>query len=70
MPLILQKSSLQMEWCVNCHRDPAAFIRPREEVTTMGYRPAGDQREIGERLFREYKIADQRHLTNCSVCHR
>src|SRR5215216_1514399 len=53
MPLMLQKSSLQMEWCLNCHRDPAAFIRPREEVVTMGYRPAGDQREIGERLMKE-----------------
>jgi hypothetical protein len=22
MPLMLQKSSLQMEWCLDCHRDP------------------------------------------------
>ena len=37
---------------------------------TMGYRPAGDQREIGERLVQEYKIADVRSMTSCSVCHR
>ncbi len=70
MPLMLQKSSLQMEWCLNCHRDPAQYLRPREELVTMGYRPAGDQHEIGTRLMKEYKIADTRHLTNCSVCHR
>ena len=70
MPLMLQRNSLQMEWCLNCHRDPAQFLRPRDEIVTMGYRPAGDQREIGERLMKEYKVADVRHLTSCSVCHR
>jgi hypothetical protein len=70
MPLMLQQSSLQMEWCLDCHRDPARFVRPREEVTTMGYRPAGDQREIGAQLVRDYKIAGVRHMTSCSVCHR
>src|SRR6476469_1413060 len=32
MPLILQKNSLQMEWCLNCHRNPAKYVRPREAV--------------------------------------
>ena len=29
MPLMLQQNSLQMEWCLDCHRNPAKFIRPR-----------------------------------------
>jgi hypothetical protein len=70
MPLIYQESSLQMEWCLECHRDPAAFVRPRSDIVTMGYVPAGNQREIGERLVREYKIAGPAHMTSCSVCHR
>jgi Cytochrome c7 and related cytochrome c len=70
MPLMSQQASLQMEWCLNCHRDPAQFVRPREAVFQMGYRPDGDQREIGARLVREYGIADVRHMTSCSVCHR
>lgn len=70
MPLMYQESSLQMEWCLECHRDPAAFVRPRSEIVTMGYAPEGDQREIGERLVREYKIAGTEHMTSCSVCHR
>ena len=70
MPLMYQESSLQMEWCLECHRDPARFVRPREEVFTMGYRPAGDQRQIGAQLVRNYKIAAAERLTNCSVCHR
>jgi hypothetical protein len=71
MPLMVQKASLQMEWCLNCHRDPAQFVRPREAVVQMGYVPeGGDQRAVGERLVRDYKIADVRHMTSCSVCHR
>ena len=70
MPLMLQKSSLQMEWCLDCHRDPARFVRPRDQVTAMGYVPAEAQSVIGPRLVSEYKIANEEQLTNCSVCHR
>jgi len=31
MPLMIQKVSLQMEWCLDCHRDPSRFVRPRED---------------------------------------
>ena len=39
MPLMLQENSLQMEWCLDCHRAPEQFVRPRSEIFTMGYRP-------------------------------
>ena len=67
MPGIQQKSSLQMEWCLNCHRNPEKFVRPREAVFTMGYEPEGNQLEIGRKLVQEYKIQS---LTTCSTCHR
>ena len=70
MPLIFQASPLTMEWCLNCHRHPEQFVRPREFVTKMGYHAAGDQEEIGRRLVREYHIQDARLLTSCSTCHR
>jgi hypothetical protein len=70
MPLMLQKSSLQMEWCLDCHRDPSRFVRPLDQITTMGYVPAEPQQQIGARLVKEYRIADKDNLTNCSVCHR
>jgi hypothetical protein len=70
MPLMLQKASLQMEWCLDCHRDPTRFLRPAEDITTMGYQPAGDQREIGRQLKEQNKIATAEHMTSCSVCHR
>ena len=70
MPLMIQKKSLQMEWCLDCHRDPSRYVRPRDQITTMGYQPAVAQSEIGPRLVKEYKIAGVEHMTSCSVCHR
>jgi hypothetical protein len=67
MPLMRQQNSLQMEWCLNCHRNPEKYVRPRAEVFTMGYTPAVDQNELGPQLVADYKIQS---LTNCSVCHR
>ncbi len=67
MPLMLQENSLQMEWCLTCHRNPEQFVRPRTEVFTMGYSPPVPQSEIGPRLVKEYGIQS---LTSCSVCHR
>jgi len=67
MPLMYQKNSLQMEWCIECHRAPEQFVRPRGEIFTMGYRPPVAQAVLGPELVREYAIQS---LTTCSTCHR
>ncbi|MEW6755183.1 MAG: cytochrome c3 family protein [Candidatus Latescibacterota bacterium] len=69
MPLIWQASTLNMEWCLGCHRDPVPYLRPPEQVYSMTWRPPPDQREQGKRLVQEYGI-QVRQLTDCSVCHR
>lgn len=66
MNLIYQVPSMQMEWCLDCHRNPAAHVRPREEVFNMEWF-AHDQSALGARLVDEYGI-EGRH--DCSVCHR
>jgi len=67
MPLTRQQNSLQMEWCTNCHRNPQNYVRPREEVFTMGYRPREDQATLGPKLVAQYNIKPS---TDCSTCHR
>jgi hypothetical protein len=67
MPLMQQQNSLQMEWCLNCHRNPENYVRPRSEITTMGYRPPVPQSVLGPQLVKEYAINS---LTSCSTCHR
>ena len=67
MPLMWKENTLHMEWCLNCHRNPEQYVRPRDQVFQMDYQPAEDQLALGARLVKEYKI---RKLTDCSVCHR
>src|SRR5687768_11226783 len=70
MPLMLQHASLQMEWCLECHRAPERFLRPKEEVFNMAYEAPANQLELGSRLKQQYGIASVEHLTSCSTCHR
>jgi hypothetical protein len=70
MPLIWQQTTLLMEWCLECHRQPARFIRPQQEVFTMRSLSPGEQATIGPQLVRSYHIDSPQKLTNCSVCHR
>ncbi|MCA1816426.1 MAG: cytochrome c family protein [Acidobacteria bacterium] len=69
MPLTYQVASLQMEWCVECHQNPAAYVRPREQVFDMSWR-TDRQDEQGAQLVKDYKIKDTHTLTSCSTCHR
>jgi hypothetical protein len=70
MPLMYQAQSLLMEWCLGCHPAPEKFIRPRSEVFNMAYVAPDNQVEVGLKLKTEYHIADAKHMTSCSVCHR
>ena len=67
MPLTWRANTLQMEWCLGCHRQPELNVRPKEYVFSADYKPPKNQIEIGRRLAAEYKI---QKLTNCSTCHR
>jgi hypothetical protein len=67
MPLMWKTNTLYMEWCLECHRQPERFVRPRDQVFNMSYQAPSDQLALGRKLVEEYKI---RKLTDCSVCHR
>jgi len=67
MPLMWQEQSLQMEWCLNCHRNPDRYVRPRSAVFSVNYQAPPDQLELGARLVADYEI---QKLTSCSTCHQ
>jgi hypothetical protein len=69
MPLMWQDRSLKMEWCLECHRRPERYIRPREQVYAMDWSSPIPQEHVGPQLVREYGIRVAQ-LTDCSVCHR
>jgi len=69
MPLMYQAKSLQMEWCLQCHREPEQFLRPRDQVFNMKYQAPADQLALGKQLVDTYHIHKEQ-LTNCAICHR
>jgi Cytochrome c7 and related cytochrome c len=83
MPLMFNYASLQMEWCLDCHRDPAKYLRPRDQVFNMRYDPPSslkplvldgkqytDQLSLGLDLVKKYNLRTERDITSCSTCHR
>ena len=70
MPLTWKAHTLYMDWCLECHREPERFVRPRDRVFEMGWEPAQDQLTLGRQLVDEYEIAPAYRLDDCYVCHR
>jgi hypothetical protein len=70
MPIMYQAASLQMEWCLQCHRNPEKFVRPKDQIYNMEWQPGANQAEEGARLVHTYKIQGANVLTSCSTCHR
>jgi hypothetical protein len=83
MPLMYQAQSLQMEWCLECHRAPEKFLRPQSEIFSMKYQPPTlespvtiqgedftSQEALGRHLVKQNHLRRVEGLTSCSTCHR
>ena len=69
MPLTWRTASLEMQWCLRCHREAPRHVRPLNQVLRMEpTRPLTD--EDLRQLNRLYKLRSTEALTNCSTCHR
>ncbi len=69
MPLMRRGQPLLMQWCLDCHRNPAPNLRPREAVFDMTWTPPADREAFGKALVERYHI-DVGNLTHCYICHR
>jgi Cytochrome c7 and related cytochrome c len=67
MALTYKVNTLNMNWCLNCHRQPERFIRPKSEVFNIDYQYPENQVELGRKLVAEYHVQS---LTDCVTCHR
>lgn len=70
MPGVYQENTLQMEWCLSCHRQPENYIRPISEIYNMSWKDEMLTPEQRQALKAEYKIRDASMMTSCSTCHR
>jgi hypothetical protein len=72
MPLTYRAKALTMQFCLDCHRDPAPHLRPQSQITSMTWKPQGNdaEREVtGHALLQQYGIRTGQ-LEHCYVCHR
>ena len=84
MNLVFQSKTLLMEWCLECHRQPERYLRPKSEVFNMRFKPEDGttdtdgevigpnrhQADLGLFLKEKYQVREASVLTNCSICHR
>ena len=46
MPLMYMQNTLQMEWCLDCHRNPAKNIRPTSQIYNMAWEAPNEERPV------------------------
>lgn len=69
MPSVYQENTLQMEWCIACHKDPTANLRPKSEIFNTAYQDNLTDEEKAD-LAKKNKIRSRDLMTSCSMCHR
>jgi hypothetical protein len=70
MAAVAKAETLSMGWCLDCHRDPGPRLRPRDQVTAMGWTPPESRAErdaLAQKLLHDHDVQTR---TSCSTCHR
>ena len=65
---------LTMTFCLDCHRNPAAKVRPPDKITDLDWKWSANPEEAaqrqklnGEKFVHDWKVES---LQTCSACHR
>ena len=66
MDIVRLEEPLSMGWCLECHREPELYLRPTDQVTTMGFVHRND---FIERNLERIASEAIQPPTNCSACH-
>ena len=74
MDEVYQVQPLSMSFCLDCHRDPAAKLRPLDKITDLNWKWSDNpsvnteqQRKNGQKMMQDWHVQS---LQNCSACHR
>lgn len=68
MPLTYKAKTLEMQFCLNCHRNPGPQLRPRDAIYDTSWHRTADTPSPAA-LLKQYHVPN-RDLTDCSICHR
>jgi hypothetical protein len=77
MPVVYEAQSLSMSWCLDCHRDPAPSLVPKDKVTSLQWVEAelkqraekGDQNTSSPEAARLLGSLHSMPPQNCGACH-
>jgi len=67
MERVAQAKPLSMTWCLDCHRNPEPYLRPRSEITNMRWQPSEDHAARAATWRRERRLEPPEA---CTACHR
>jgi NAD-dependent SIR2 family protein deacetylase len=64
-----QQKSLNMSFCLDCHRNPEQALRPLDKITDLAYKAASPaaQTADGTKFVHNWKVNPPQ---SCSGCHR
>lgn len=69
MRLMRKEATLFMQWCLDCHRNPAPHLRPKDKLFDMAWEPGPEDAARQAALMSAYDIR-LRTITDCTTCHR
>jgi hypothetical protein len=67
MAAVEQVSPMNMGWCLDCHRNPAPHIRPKDAVTQMDWTAGARTHDEVRAVLAENDVHTR---TSCTTCHR
>jgi hypothetical protein len=80
MPLMWKEAPMTMQWCLECHRNPAPHLRPYDQIFNMAGQSTTEAANVGQDAnvnpdarrddASRNRDAHFSGMTNCSVCHR
>jgi hypothetical protein len=66
MEVVMQAEPMSMGWCLDCHNNPGPYLRPVDQVTTMGWVTPPNQFELATEIIARKNIAPPIY---CNACH-
>jgi hypothetical protein len=66
MEVVMQAEPMSMGWCLDCHNNPGPYLRPVDQVTTMGWVAPPNQFELAAEIIARKNIAPPIY---CNACH-
>jgi hypothetical protein len=69
MDEVYHAKPMSMAFCLECHRHPELKLRPKEQITNLGWQQPTEaaQVEYGKQKMQDWKVES---LQTCSACHR